>query len=178
MNRLIVFLLTFGVFTCISQDTLFLKNSPYKDNFNSKYLYIDSMFTITNDSVINLEYKEDSVLLDFNNEVYAKVKKFYIIIDKSTIIDSCSYYFWIKKESDYFPFFIIGYQINHSLSRIQFRFYTYKNKFFFWKRKIVGFGVSLNSGYSGLTGKVKHVGDYSIECTHEWGKNFCEFIVK
>ena len=178
MRIITLLILIFNNLFIFGQDTLYLKNSPDKDNLNLKYLCVDSMFTIINGNVINLEYIEDSVLLDFNYEIYTKVKKFYIVINKSTIVDSCSYYFWIKNEYDYIPFFVIGYRINESLSGITFTVYNYKNKIAFWKKRVIGFVVSFNQSYSGLTGKVKHVGDYSTECTHEWGKNFCEFIVK
>ncbi|MBW7869154.1 MAG: hypothetical protein H3C31_12630 [Brumimicrobium sp.] len=169
-------ILIFNNLFTFSQDTLYLKNAPNKSDLNFKYLCADSMFTIMNGKVINLEYIEDSVLLDFNNEIYSKVKKFYFIINKSKIIDSCSYYFWIKYERDFIPFFVLGYLINESMNGIKFNLYTYKRRFFSLKKERIGFVVSLNYGYSSLTGKVKNVGDYSPECVHEWGRDPCELV--
>lgn len=156
------------------QDTLYLKHVLTKEDLHLKNVYPDSMFTKKLGKVVPLDFLEDSVIVDFNNGIYAKVKKFYIVLNKRTIVDSCSYYFWMKNGKEYIPFFVLGSQIIDATSGISFSIYTYRNKLAFWKKSVIGFVVSLNQGFTGLTGKVKNVGERSSECTHIWGRNVCE----
>jgi hypothetical protein len=172
----------FFLITCVfmycqafAQDTLYLKHDPGEMDSRIKNINPDSLFIVVNDVVLALDYVEDSVITDFNNGIYTKVKKFYILLNKRSIEDSCSYYFWMKNGSDYIPFFVLGIQIINSKSTIYFQLYHYKHKLAFWKNRLIGFVISLNQGFSGSSGKVKQIGDYSPECTHIWGKKACEF---
>lgn len=174
MRKMVLLLVLVNGLLARSQDTLYLKNNISNQHKHVRDLEADSLFTQVNERIVSLDFLEDSVIVDFNNDLYVNVKKFYIVLNKKEITDSCAYYFWVKNGGEYLPFFVLGSQIKDATSGINFTLYSCKNPFAFWRKRGYGFVVSLYQGYSSLTEKVKNVGAYSTKYIHVWGRNRCE----